>query len=89
MATISGLQAPNPYDAQAPRTRVASRSMASPQDTLTHVASASASYSPDWMQADSASQAASPGIYGAKGESIKLPAANPPANEPAKSGARG
>lgn len=84
MATISGLQSPNPYDAQAAlRTRVPSRSAAHPQHpqvALSHAVSASSSYSPDWMQADNASQAASPDIYGAKGEPMRLS----PANEPAK-----
>lgn len=79
MATIIGLQSPNPYAQASFRARTPTHAAASAENALNHAASASASYSPDWMQADSASapQAAVPDIYGAKGEPLKFPPSNP------------
>ena len=94
MATIAGLQSPNPYARTAYRAPVPARAAApavSPvADTPNHAVSPHPSYSPDWMQADNASaaQAATsgiPDIYGAKGEALKLPLPNPAANDSAVS----
>ena len=82
MATITGLQSPNPYAQGTFKARTPTHVAASAENALNHAASASASYSPDWMQADSASapQAAVPEIYGAKGEPLRLSPSNPLAN---------
>lgn len=81
MATITGLQSPNPY-AHASARALASARAAPSEDVVSRAISASASYSPDWMQADNPPAAQAAGIYGAKGEPLKLPLSNPPANEP-------
>jgi hypothetical protein len=92
MATIAGLQSPNPYARTAYRAPVPTRATAPAAtpvvDTQTHAVSPHPSYSPDWMQAENASapQAAIsgiPDIYGAKGEALKLPLPNPAANDSA------
>ncbi|MBS4099418.1 MAG: hypothetical protein KGZ83_21610 [Sulfuricella sp.] len=85
MATISGLQSPNPYSQPVSRGRELSSRPShpggSPSALVYHAA-----YSPDWMQAE---HAAPPGdavaVYGAKGELHQLSPAHASVGEPAKS----
>lgn len=84
MATINGLQSPNPYAQAAYKTPVRVRATVSAEDMGNRAVSAnSSSYSPDWMQGDHAAAVAgaTPALYGAKGEALKLPQSGIPANE--------
>lgn len=81
MATITGLQPPNPYAQAALKTPVRVRAAVSTQEMGNHAVSSSSSYSPDWMQGDHVAAAKAPDIYGAKGEPLKLPLTSPSTNK--------
>ncbi len=83
MATISGLQSPNPYAQAVPKPRQAVSQHAE-SATSAQAPSYHAAYSPDWMQAEHAVQGDTSALYGAKGELHKLPAASPPAQAAAQ-----
>lgn len=82
MATISGLQSPNPYAQLVSRAKpVASRPPESA--ALAAVPTHHAAYSPDWMQAenDSTSPGGAATLYSAKGQLQKLPSLGAGVNE--------
>ncbi|MFA7242452.1 MAG: hypothetical protein WC091_20270 [Sulfuricellaceae bacterium] len=83
MATITGLQSPNPYAQAANETSVWARAALSTVDMDTHAVSSHSSYSPDWMQEDyaAAEPGTTAGLYGAKGELVKLSLVTLPAND--------
>mgnify|MGYP001493724681 CR=1 FL=1 len=84
MTAVSGLPSPNPYAQPTARAVSRARPAESGASLLNQPISHHPSYSPDWMQAEHASSA-TPAIYSVKGELQKLPAAESPANEAAKS----
>lgn len=77
MATITGLQSPNPYAQAVYKSPVRFRAAAPTVDTGHRAVSINHSYSPDWMQEDQAAA----GIYNAKGETQKLSQSGLPANK--------
>lgn len=84
MAMINGLQSPNPYAQAAYKASARVRTAVSAEDLGNRaVSSNSSSYSPDWMQGDHAAavSGATPALYGAKGEPLKLPQSVMPAND--------
>jgi hypothetical protein len=83
MAMITGLQSPNPYAQAANETSVWVCATLSTVEMGNHAVSSHSSYSPDWMQEDyaAAEPGTTTGLYGAKGELVKLSLVTPPAND--------
>jgi len=78
MVMISGLPAPNPYAPSAAKSKPAAAPANSPATMVSlpeRAALVHTAFTPDWMQANHAAQAASAtaGVYSAKGELQKLP----------------